>query len=327
MKKVKLAHVCPWQNHSIKFSDLANSYPESEVVAVWDDDIECGTAFAQQVGCRFEGDYEKLLNDKEIDGFIITAPIPRYMELLMPAINAGKHIFIEKPMAVRNEDADAICEAAERNGIHMTVSDPILKPGILYAKKLADEGVLGDIKMMRIHIVFGDAVPLIGKPELKDFVENRGGAMCDSHASHILNWFLGEPQSVTAVMCPLTDFGADGELDVQSAAIYKFKNGALGIAEAGYVMPGQSYNIEIYGTKGCARVGRESAEYNVGGKDDTWVKVPKENLPEGAAYPLKYFVESIANDTKNELYTPQEAREVTRMISAVHRSAGREESI
>ncbi len=325
MKTVKIAFICPWQNHAEKFANLANTYPESEIVVVWDDNEKRGRAFADMIGCRFEPDYSALLSDSSIDGFIITSPIPQYTQLLLPAIKAGKHVFVEKPMAMENEQADMICEAIKEAGVHVTVSDPIFKPETAYLKRMTDEGRFGEVKFARVRIVFGDGVELLGDPELQPFVENRGGAMYDSHSAHVLSWLLGKPISATSVFNKLSDYGIDSKWDVQSVAAYKFENGAIGVGEASYISPGSPYTVEIYGTKGCGKATREGASYNI--DNAGWVNAPKEDLPEAYPYPLNYWVKSVYNDTPNELYSAEEAKHVTAMISAVHRSEGRSEPI
>lgn len=320
MKKLRIAYICPWQNHSKKFADLVHSYEESCLCKVWDDDVERGKAFAAMYeGCEFEPKYETVLQDKNIDGLIITSPIHQYESLIIPALEAGKNIFVEKPMATDELVAEKICNLVNTNNIHFTVSDPIFTPPLQYLKKLILTGELGEVKYSRARIVFGDAVDLINKPELKAYVENRGGAMFDSHSAHVLLWLLGRPQSAIGVFNELNDYNISSTADVQSLAVYQYEDGSFAVGEASYISNGSPYRVEVYGTKGSAYITREHMYINLG---DGYTMMDDNLFPEKYPYPLHYWIQSIFSSFENTLYTAEEAKEVTKILSTVYKSNG-----
>ena len=90
--------------------------------------------------------FEDVVNHPEVDIVDITAPNQVHKEIAVAAAKAGKHIYCEKPLAVTLEDARAMLEAAEIAGVKTLVGFNYLKtPATLYAKRLIDEGKLGDI--------------------------------------------------------------------------------------------------------------------------------------------------------------------------------------
>ena len=86
MKKVKIAMISKWFVHVERFTKLLKEYEESEIVAVWDYDVKRGKEFAEEIGCPFVEDYEELLKNPEIDGFVIMAPVTMHEELIIKAV-------------------------------------------------------------------------------------------------------------------------------------------------------------------------------------------------------------------------------------------------
>lgn len=97
-------------------------------------------------GARLAPDVQYILNDPEIDAVAIATPISTHHDLAMRALLAGKHVFVEKPLASSVRDAEALVLTAEREGLTLMVghtfefSAPVMK-----IKELLDDDVLGDV--------------------------------------------------------------------------------------------------------------------------------------------------------------------------------------
>lgn len=99
---------------------LASS--DCRVACVWDEVKECGEAWAKEISVPYVADLNEILGNKEIDGVVITAPTTMHKEIIIAAANAGKHVFVEKSLALSYQDALEIQEAIERNHVIFSIA-------------------------------------------------------------------------------------------------------------------------------------------------------------------------------------------------------------
>jgi predicted dehydrogenase len=338
MDKLRIACCGGWHAHAKHFpmqraKTFCSDIPH-EFVAIWDDNIERGQQWADEMGVRFEPDYDKLCEDKNIDAFIITAGNLKHAQLVIKAANAGKHIFMEKPLGATLEEAYAERDAVKKSGVHFTLSDPVKRPPLVYAKKLMDDGVIGKVTSFRYHIPHGLAVKKMDMCKYNYMTDevNRG-VMTDMghHAVHTLYWFLGKPQTAIGAFGHFMPEGQGTGIDDNSAIIYQYEGGVLGIVESGWVNPGNQNCLQVYGTKGFITADSDGVRYCVcGDKDDrsgTWTKVDDSELPPAEPYALRFWMLSILNDTPDTLCGIDESVILMEMIDAAYRTEGRAESI
>ena len=94
-------------------------------------------------------DLTELLEDPDLDAIAITTPVPTHAELALRVIDAGKHCFVEKPLAQSVAAAEEVAAAAERAGVVLMVGHLLeYHPGVERLKELADAGDLGDIRYL-----------------------------------------------------------------------------------------------------------------------------------------------------------------------------------
>lgn len=330
MKTIRIACVGGWHSHAKDFPmDRAKkfcSHIPYSIDAVWDDKADRGREWAAEMGCRFEPDYDALCADPDIDAFIITAGTTRHGKLLKKAAAAHKHVFMEKALTTDPMEAAELRDIVNRSGIHFTISDPVEKPELIYAKQLVDQGVFGKITSIRYKTshAFGITDPAL-MSRYYTRKETGGGCMFDMghHAVHVLYWFLGRPTGVTGIFSRFSEMGRANNVDDIAAALFSFESGAIGIAETGYLCPGGGSVFELYGTKGQLRWDRGSDGLRYRFEEtQPWIVVPPEELPEGAKYPLLYWMESIINDTYGDQYTIDQAAAVAQMIAAAYTTDG-----
>jgi predicted dehydrogenase len=96
---------------------------------------------------RVTGDLNDLLGDPELDAVALATPVPTHADLAARVLEAGKHCFVEKPLAERVADAERVVEAA-RAAQRVLMVGHLLEyhPGVLRLKEIADSGELGDIR-------------------------------------------------------------------------------------------------------------------------------------------------------------------------------------
>jgi predicted dehydrogenase len=107
-------------------------------------------------GVRFTGDLDEVLADDTVDAVALATPVPSHAPLALRVLKAGKHCFVEKPMAQSAADAEAVVAAAEANGRVLMVGHLLeYHPGVMKLKQLIDDGELG-----RILYIYGNRLNL-----------------------------------------------------------------------------------------------------------------------------------------------------------------------
>jgi predicted dehydrogenase len=107
-------------------------------------------------GTRFTGDVGEVLADAGVDAVALATPVPTHAELARRVLEAGKHCFVEKPMAQSAADAEAVVAAAERAGRTLMVGHLLeYHPGVVKLKELIDGGDLG-----RVLYIYGNRLNL-----------------------------------------------------------------------------------------------------------------------------------------------------------------------
>lgn len=113
-------------------------------------------AAAQFPGARVAADLQELLDDPELDAVVLATPVPSHADLAVRVLEAGKHCFVEKPLAQAVADAERAVAAAERAGRLLMVGHLLeYHPGVLKLKELADSGELGGI-----YYIYGNRLNL-----------------------------------------------------------------------------------------------------------------------------------------------------------------------
>ncbi len=107
-------------------------------------------------GARFTGALEDLLSDPALDAVALATPVPSHAELAIRVLEAGKHCFVEKPLALSVVDAERVVAAGCESGRTLMVGHLLeYHPGVRVLKGLADRGELGDI-----HYIYGNRLNL-----------------------------------------------------------------------------------------------------------------------------------------------------------------------
>jgi len=199
-----------------------HAHTDQRVAAVASRSAERAAAFATEFGIdRAYGDYEQLVADPGVDAVYISAPHSEHRRLALLAISAGKHVLVEKPIAVTLADARDIVEAARAAGVFAMEAlwSRFLPQHTVVARLLAD-GALGDV--LTVTADFGAAFPF--DPSSRAFDPALGGgALLDIgvYPAWFAHFVLGAPSAVTA-----TGTLASTGVDAQAAVILDYPTGA-----------------------------------------------------------------------------------------------------
>ena len=139
---VAVAGLGPWgANLARNFNELAR------LAWVCDPSRErLEAAAARYPATRATSSFDELLADDAVEAVVVATPVPTHAELARRALAAGKHVFVEKPMALGADDAEALVALAEERGLTLLPGHLLLyHPGVLKLKELVDAGELGQV--------------------------------------------------------------------------------------------------------------------------------------------------------------------------------------
>lgn len=313
---LKIAMVGAWHVHAGGYAKEINSFENSEVVAVWDDNIERGKKFAEELGCKFYENYDELLASS-IDAVCVNTATNIHTEIIIKAANAKKHIFTEKVLALTNEDAEKIRKAVKENGVKFVISySHIPNDSVQTVKEIIESGKLGTVTYARMRNTHSGSVDDWLPEHFYSLEECGGGAMIDlgAHPMYILNWLLGKPVSVSSVFTEITGHGVEDN----AVSVLRFENGAIGVSETGFVSRSDKNGIEISGTDGFIRTtnGEVWCAFKEDGNEFKQAQVKQRNIPS----PLKYFLNMLSGDEDKNLYTIDDAVVLTEIMEAAYKS-------
>ena len=221
---------------------------------------------ADKYGGKVYDTAEALLADPDIDAVSICAANYAHAELSIQALNAGKHVLCEKPMATTLADCEAMVECAKKNGKFLMIGhNQRLAKAHAEAKRLIDEGLIGDIITFRTSFGHGGPETWSISPGKNvwffDKKKAAMGVMADLgvHKTDLIQYLTGQRVvRTTARLITLDKRGEDGELigvDDNAVCIYEMSGGAFGTMTASWTYYGAEDNSTVlYGTKGIMRI-------------------------------------------------------------------------
>lgn len=313
--------------------------PNCTLAAFFDEQPERAEALALQYGGKACASVDELLG-MELDAVSVCVANDAHAALSIRALEAGKHVLCEKPMATTQADCEAMVAAAKANGRFLMIGqNQRLALAHVQARKLIEAGELGRVIAFETH--FGHPGPegWTGQRNSWFFDKKKAafGAMADLgvHKTDLIHFLLGEPiTEVYAEVATLDKTFPDGSpitVDDNAFCIYKTRSGATGTLHVSWTFYGQENNATIlYGEKGILRC-YDDPSYSLvfERKDGTTVNFELDRMAsnkdqnEGGRTNtgvIDHFVEAILTDTPPAL-SGEEVVRAMRVIFAAERSA------
>ena len=236
---------------NLSILDAAHKTDQAEVVAVASRDEARAGAYAREHGIeRSYGSYDALLADTDVDAVYVSLPNGLHVEWTLRALEAGKHVLCEKPLARRAADVERAFEVAEAAGL-------VLSEGFMWrhhpqtaklARLVADE-VIGPLRLIRVAFSFPLAVER-SPDDARFSAELDGGAMMDvgCYCVSAIRFLAGEPMRVAATQL----LGPSG-VDVVFAGTLTHAGEVISHFDCGFVLPRRS-ELEVLGEEGSLYV-------------------------------------------------------------------------
>lgn len=240
-------------------NSIVHHAPEARLVAVVDTNPDAAQATAEQFGVnRTFSTLEDALEGENFAAVVITTPTFTHAPLAITAAQAGKHVLLEKPMAMNLEECDAIAAAAHQQAVILQLAFMRrFDPEFMTAAERIVGGEIGRPMMVK-SLTHGPGLP---PPWARDLKTSNGNlAEVNSHDWDSVRWLMGSDYQrvyVEAANFKGAKLGVDTEHFYDNALVnIKFENGGLGSISS--ICPcdyGYDARVEIVGEKGILQIG------------------------------------------------------------------------
>ncbi|MGG4128351.1 Gfo/Idh/MocA family oxidoreductase [Paenibacillus illinoisensis] len=319
---IRIGKISLWHVHAWDYIKQVQEHEDTEIAAVWDDNVQRGQEAAERLNVPYFASLEEMLRQKDIDAVIVDAPTRDHQDVITAAARAGKHIFTEKVIASTVKEVNAILAEVGEQGVKMTVSLPRLNDGYtLTIQDVLQQGLLGKVTYVRVRLSHNGAIADWLPQHFYNLEECQGGAMIDlgCHPMYLTRLFLG--QEVTGVSA---NFGyvTGKEVEDNAVATLFTDSGAIGVVEAGFVNSHSPFTIEVHGTEGTLLYGTPDDRLLIRSNAGTeaikeWTELPLLEKRESA---FNQWVSHIQHDSL-AAENLQIAAELTRLMEAANTSA------
>ena len=313
--------------HTPDFIDRLNERDSAHVKYVFDHDKARAEAAAAKLGARTAEDVDAVYSDAAIEAVVVCTETSRHEEVVMPAVEAGKHLFVEKPLGFGAEDAYRMARAVDDAGLlfqtgYFMRGEPVHR----FLKEQVQKGHFGKITRVRHSNCHAGALGGWFDGDwrwMADPARAGVGAFGDlgAHSLDILLWLFGEVETVTASINVVT--GRYENCDESGEGLLRFKNGAVGTLAAGWVDVADPVKLLVSGTEGHAVVFNDTLYYksaHVEGADGAaW-----RDLPKALPHAFELFLDALEGKLEGKdvaLVTPAEAAYRNAVMAALYKGS------
>lgn len=325
-------------NVAVHHMNAVSEIDNAEVIGAYATDAVQTKAFADKYGILTYNSLDEILSDEKISIITICTPSGTHAELAIKAMAAGKHVMVEKPLALTVEACKAVSEAAKKyNKKCQVICQLRFSDTTKIVKDAIEQGLLGKIVNSGCYMKYYRDEGYYKNSDWRGTVKfDGGGALMNQgiHGVDMMIYLLGMPKSVTGVARTLLH---DIEVEDCAAAVVTYENGGVGVIEGTTcVYPGYDRKFQICGTKGSITLCEDTIE-----KWDIDAPCPVEtgakrshsgaNDPttlNHAGHKEEYLdlISAIKNDT-DVANGPEKATEAVRLILAIYASSENEKVI
>jgi predicted dehydrogenase len=255
-------------------ADAVGRTGKLEIAACFSRSADKRAAFAAKYRCRAAASYQEILADPEIDAVINTTPNDVHLETTRAAAQAGKHVFLDKPIANSVADARAITEACRNAGVVLALGYQRRRESqFRWIKQRIDEGALGKLVNAEANI----SRDRLGKIDLSSWRYTAegmpGGVMLQIgiHYADVLEYLMGPIRAVSGSSARLVLPGDNPDV---ASMILEHESGALSTLNASYASASEFYLMNIYGKDATVFYDRHAGMRMLRRGGDTAAQIP-----------------------------------------------------
>jgi UDP-N-acetyl-2-amino-2-deoxyglucuronate dehydrogenase len=229
----------------------------AKLVSVCDIDSRRAQAFGAKYGVPFETDIDAMLRRPDVNAVAILTPSGLHARHALAIAGAGRHVVVEKPMALRLEDADAMIAACDLAGVKLfVVKQNRFNIPVLKAREALEAGRFGKLVMGTVRVRWCRNQTYYDQDAWRGTWALDGGVLSNQASHHIdlLEWFMGPVEHVQAMA---TTALVDIEAEDTAIAMLRFRSGALGVIEATNAARPKDLegSLSILGSNGACVIG------------------------------------------------------------------------
>lgn len=228
-----------------------------QLVAACDVDIAVAETFAAAHGCAVEKTVADLLARDDVDAVAICVASGLHADIAVAALEAGKHVLVEKPLDITLEAADRIMEAERRStGVLTTISQRRFERAAQFVHRAVHDGSLGTITSAAAECIWWRSQHYYDSAGWRGTWDMDGGGALMNQGIHqvdMLIWMLGNPVEVSAFAGTLAH--EDLQVEDTVAAVVRFESGAIAtLAATTAANPGLPLRLSVHGDSGLATI-------------------------------------------------------------------------
>jgi predicted dehydrogenase len=210
--------------------------------------------FCRQNGIALFDSYQKLLGDKNVEAIVLATPHSMHAEQIAAAAAAGKHVFVEKPLALNRKEAERAVAACAAKGVVLAVGyNWRFQPALREIKAMLEDGRLGKLVHIEGNFCGPSAYRFKREHWRQDRDEVPAGGMTGRgvHVVDAMLYLAGRVETVVAQSRRLVqDFGVDDT----TSMLFGFQGGATGYLGT-FIATAETWRLQVFGSKGWAEVG------------------------------------------------------------------------
>lgn len=304
----------------------------ARLVAVCDLDAERAKVIAEKFDVPYFTDMHEMLQKIEPDVVSVLTDSGSHADVVVALAPYGKHIVVEKPIALTLDDVDRMITTCDRNGVKLfVVQQNRFNVPVVKLREALDEGRFGKLVMGTVRVRWCRTQDYYDQDKWRGTWERDGGVIANQAIHHVdlLSWMMGEVESVFAKSSTAL---VDIETEDTAAVIVRFRNGALGIIEATTATRPKDLegSISVLGEKGTVEIGgfavNEMKVWNFTEAQDSDAEILDKysvNPPNVYGFGHKAYYDHVVDcvvNKKQQLVDGLEGRKGLELISAIYES-------
>jgi predicted dehydrogenase len=234
----------------LRRAPVIQNFSGTELVVISAAHKESAQTLANKFGCEVAVDWETVVKRSDLDAVVVCTPPHLHAQISIAAIESGKHVLCEKPLARTLQEAEAMVKAAKANHVKLKCGfNHRYHPGVQKARELLDQGRIGEPCFIRCRYGIG------GRPGYeKEWRANPemvgGGQLMEQgiHALDLSRWFLGEFREVSAFVANY--FWKTEPLEDNAFVLLRTENGKMASMHSSLTQWKNMFSFEVFGSEG-----------------------------------------------------------------------------
>jgi len=324
-------------SHAHSIADARNA----RIVMTMDVKGEVAKDLADRYGAAYTTDLDEMLSNSDVDAVYIATPHYLHAPISVKAADAGKHVMVEKPIAVNLQQAQDMIETAKRNGVLLSVCFVMrYRPDVRKAKELIERGAIGDVIALKMSAMVDKPASYWHggysgrvKTDWRTKKDQSGGGILIMNAVHnidVMRFITG--LEAIRVYAEYDTFVTPVEVEDWINVIIRYDNGAIGSIDASSCARGKGdFGDRIFGEEGQIVLGTPLRIYTTlpveGLEPGKWNEVQLPRIGNPRTLYIEEFAESVFSGADKPPVTGEDGLKALQIITAAYESGEKHQPV